>query len=734
MTNDGGNQWYTMFRGKKIPVEPSVIPSPSVKRPKDMPWGPDCLFEQRRRAELEKSAQRSAKAERKAVQAVKRAKRVKQRKLRNIAVNAKKRKSPRQSMKAKKADPSTRRPMKSFLRGGCSDFQRPPGIPDKTFDSDITTGLSLHGVENMNHQSDEHEKFLKDCFGVVEAALSSGKSGRTNLMKHLLKQKIPTVEQKIARDSQGTIIQKYRHAVWLYVLSRMVEAKRAYIEYGQRNLQNYCLQPLRSGTVPPDTETRRTREVPATPKTAGGDKIMTEVTETLKKEGYDVRGDIRGDGNCQFRCVAEVVAGGQGHHGSVRKKVVQRIKDNKDSLQESILEMFGRDVELTDEWISGIESGEWGDFVTLFAAAKLYDCQFIVHGTSEGYCRIPKGNEDGTKTEVHLAYYHDRHYDLAIKRDIAATKIRVDQEHGSVSSDDQRKFNTPSASSKEDTDTFNITPLMKALDTTTTPRTPERNALSILQDTITDIQQKQKAQMLSAAEASKPLTVNELEATFKKIINEFGQALFEVDQERNRGLVCQLEQKIAETADTYDAEALGLPNYDKFLVDLESKFLVEENTRREEAQKQNEHFQYVIKTVVTSEMNIFKEMLKESFMLAQHNASDWDPATEIGRNLTGGAMDIDSPNIEIEEVDSVSPKMRDMQAEIERLRKELANKEYLHEHKMYSLQNQNQNAILEQQQLLLRAAAAVLLQRSSSTGNGCLSTGTKRKLAGTHCK
>ncbi|KAG6438435.1 hypothetical protein SASPL_103378 [Salvia splendens] len=76
---------------------------------------------------------------------------------------------------------------------------------------------------------------------------------------------------------------------------------------------------------------------------------------------YEVR--VSGDGNCQFRALSDQIYRSPEHHKHVRKEVVKQLKDNY-ALYEAYVPMnFKR------YYKKMAKSGEWGDHVTLQAAA-----------------------------------------------------------------------------------------------------------------------------------------------------------------------------------------------------------------------------------------------------------------------------------------------------------------------------------------------------------------------------
>ncbi|KAL5980010.1 OVARIAN TUMOR DOMAIN-containing deubiquitinating enzyme 12 [Asimina triloba] len=76
---------------------------------------------------------------------------------------------------------------------------------------------------------------------------------------------------------------------------------------------------------------------------------------------YEVK--VSGDGNCQFRAISDQMYRSPEHHKHVRKEIVKQLKDSR-SLYEGYVPM-----KYKKYYKKMAKSGEWGDHVTLQAAA-----------------------------------------------------------------------------------------------------------------------------------------------------------------------------------------------------------------------------------------------------------------------------------------------------------------------------------------------------------------------------
>ncbi|XP_022550839.2 OVARIAN TUMOR DOMAIN-containing deubiquitinating enzyme 11 isoform X1 [Brassica napus] len=77
---------------------------------------------------------------------------------------------------------------------------------------------------------------------------------------------------------------------------------------------------------------------------------------------------MQGDGNCQFRALADQLFGNPDYHKHVRKHIVKQLKEQR-KLYEGYVPMKYRHYTRKMK-----KSGEWGDHVTLQAAADRHNC------------------------------------------------------------------------------------------------------------------------------------------------------------------------------------------------------------------------------------------------------------------------------------------------------------------------------------------------------------------------
>lgn len=114
---------------------------------------------------------------------------------------------------------------------------------------------------------------------------------------------------------------------------------------------------------------------------------------------------IEGDGNCQFRALADQLFRNPDYHKHVRKEVVKQLKHHK-KLYESYVPMKYR------SYVKKMKKlGEWGDHVTLQAAADRFEAKICLLTSFRDTCFIeivPK-NKSPTK-ELWLSFWSEVHY------------------------------------------------------------------------------------------------------------------------------------------------------------------------------------------------------------------------------------------------------------------------------------------------------------------------------------
>nr|GMC98825.1 probable receptor-like protein kinase At5g47070 isoform X2 [Ipomoea batatas] len=132
----------------------------------------------------------------------------------------------------------------------------------------------------------------------------------------------------------------------------------------------------------------------------------------LRLSGF-VEREVEGDGNCQFRALSDQFYQTPEYHRDIRKRVVNQLKNNPEMYKEYIamdydayLEMMARD-------------GEWGDHVTLQAAADLYGVKILIITSFKDswYIEIIP-NTEKLKRGVYLSFWAEVHYNSIVPQGV----------------------------------------------------------------------------------------------------------------------------------------------------------------------------------------------------------------------------------------------------------------------------------------------------------------------------
>lgn len=151
--------------------------------------------------------------------------------------------------------------------------------------------------------------------------------------------------------------------------------------------------------------------VPHVPKINGEIPSIDEATSDHQRllnrlQLYDlVELKILGDGNCQFRSLSDQIYRTPEHHKFVREQVINQL-NSQPELYENYIPMT------YDEYLKKMSrSGEWGDNITLQAAADRYGVKIFVITSFKDTCyieilpRTPKSNRI-----IFLSFWAEVHY------------------------------------------------------------------------------------------------------------------------------------------------------------------------------------------------------------------------------------------------------------------------------------------------------------------------------------
>ncbi|CAJ2629585.1 OVARIAN TUMOR DOMAIN-containing deubiquitinating enzyme 12 isoform X2 [Trifolium pratense] len=118
-----------------------------------------------------------------------------------------------------------------------------------------------------------------------------------------------------------------------------------------------------------------------------------------------IESKVEGDGNCQFRALSDQLYRSPNLHKFVREQIVQQLKSDPD--------LYAGYVPMTySEYLKKMsKSGEWGDHVTLQAAADWYGVKIFVITSFKDTCYIeilPQTQKSGRV--IFLSFWAEVHY------------------------------------------------------------------------------------------------------------------------------------------------------------------------------------------------------------------------------------------------------------------------------------------------------------------------------------
>lgn len=171
---------------------------------------------------------------------------------------------------------------------------------------------------------------------------------------------------------------------------------------------------LRADVLRPRSARRRTR-TPSPPPPALRDKLV----ERLRDFGLQ-EFEVLGDGNCQYRALAHQLFSGVEHHADVRRTVCRQLARAADRYRGFVATDDDLDYEAFVARMAC--DGEWGDHVTLQAAADAYGTRICLVTSYEdrGILRVepteapPDGEEPKT---AWLAFWAEIHYSSIVPMD-----------------------------------------------------------------------------------------------------------------------------------------------------------------------------------------------------------------------------------------------------------------------------------------------------------------------------
>ena len=169
-----------------------------------------------------------------------------------------------------------------------------------------------------------------------------------------------------------------------------------------------------------------------------------DIDEKFKKHletlGYFIR-EVRGDGNCLFRSVAEQVEGNENNYKEYREKCVKYMEENKD-----IFAPFIEDDEPFDKYVKRMgEDKEWGGNLEIYALSKILEANFYIYIHENPMYIV--NNFEKPKKNILLTYHDGKHYNSLRKLE---EKNKEDKEREERNKNEDDEENEESDENEED--------------------------------------------------------------------------------------------------------------------------------------------------------------------------------------------------------------------------------------------------------------------------------------------
>ncbi|KAM1059679.1 hypothetical protein ACFX15_023731 [Malus domestica] len=151
--------------------------------------------------------------------------------------------------------------------------------------------------------------------------------------------------------------------------------------------------------------------IPHTPRVNGEIPDVNDATQdherlSARLATYDLSElQIKGDGNCQFRALADQLFRNPEYHKHVRKQVIKQLKHHKKLYEAYVPMKYSRYL------MKMKKTGEWGDHLTLQAAADRFGAKICLITSFRDTCYIEILPKDGNHArELWLSFWSEVHY------------------------------------------------------------------------------------------------------------------------------------------------------------------------------------------------------------------------------------------------------------------------------------------------------------------------------------
>lgn len=140
------------------------------------------------------------------------------------------------------------------------------------------------------------------------------------------------------------------------------------------------------------------------PESAARAASYARLTALLKANGLKER-KVRGDGNCQFRALADQLYGQEEHYGLLRQQAIQQMETSREDYCNFVLGSF-------DRYLARMRrSTTWGDHVTLQAAADALgvEVHLLSDYLTDSYIQVIPRVSKSSKV-LRLCFWSEFHY------------------------------------------------------------------------------------------------------------------------------------------------------------------------------------------------------------------------------------------------------------------------------------------------------------------------------------
>lgn len=143
-------------------------------------------------------------------------------------------------------------------------------------------------------------------------------------------------------------------------------------------------------------------------------RAFQKYTEQVARLGLFIR-EVKGDGNCLFRSVADQLYSQEHRHDEVRNALCDFVEAHREDF-----EPFVEDDEDFDEYLARMRSdAEWGGNFELAAVVRCFGVHVIVHQLEAPRYQLTNHEKSGVRT-IHISYHDGEHYNsVRILGDVA---------------------------------------------------------------------------------------------------------------------------------------------------------------------------------------------------------------------------------------------------------------------------------------------------------------------------